>query len=73
LFDLGESERVVIASVTEGADKSLNYATMFHSASRVVLNKIDLVPYVDFDLDAFSRAIASVSHQAEVLRPAHDR
>jgi hydrogenase nickel incorporation protein HypB len=41
---------------------------MFHSASLVVLNKIDLVPYVDFDLDAFSRAFASVSHHAEVLR-----
>jgi hydrogenase nickel incorporation protein HypB len=68
LFDLGERERVVIASVTEGADKPLKYPTMFHSASLVILNKMDLAPYVDFDLDAFERAITSVSHHADIVR-----
>jgi len=68
LFDLGEDARVVIASVTEGADKPLKYPNMFHSASLVVLNKLDLLPYVDFDCDAFERAVAAVSHQAQVLR-----
>jgi hydrogenase nickel incorporation protein HypB len=68
LFDLGERERVVIASVTEGADKPLKYATMFHSASLVILNKIDLLPYVDFDLHEFDRAISLVSHHAQTLR-----
>jgi hydrogenase nickel incorporation protein HypB len=67
LFDLGERERVVIASVTEGADKPLKYPTMFHSASLVILNKIDLSPYVDFDQAEFARAISMVSHHAEVL------
>jgi hydrogenase nickel incorporation protein HypB len=68
LFDLGERERVVIASVTEGADKPLKYPTMFHSASLVILNKIDLSPYVDFDHAEFDRAISMVSHHADVLR-----
>jgi len=68
LFDLGERERVVITSVTEGADKPLKYPAMFHSASLVILNKIDLAPYVDFDDAAFARAVSMVSHHAQVLR-----
>jgi hydrogenase nickel incorporation protein HypB len=68
LFDLGERERVVIASVTEGADKPLKYSAMFHAASLVILNKIDLLPYVDFDVMQFDEAISSVSHHAEQLR-----
>ncbi|HTZ45744.1 MAG TPA: hydrogenase nickel incorporation protein HypB [Jatrophihabitans sp.] len=67
LFDLGERERVVIASVTEGADKPLKYPQMFHSASLVVLNKIDLLPYLDFDTDSFLRSVKLISHHAEVL------
>ncbi|MGI8667718.1 MAG: hydrogenase nickel incorporation protein HypB [Jatrophihabitans sp.] len=68
LFDLGEQARVVIASVTEGADKPLKYPNMFHAASLVILNKIDLLPYVDFDVDAFVRAVSMVSRQAPVLQ-----
>lgn len=49
LFDLGESLRVVIMSVTEGDDKPLKYPHMFHSADVCVINKTDLLPYVDFD------------------------
>ena len=51
LFDLGESARVVIISVTEGADKPAKYPYMFRTADLVLLNKIDLLPYVDFDVD----------------------
>ena len=50
LFDLGESARVVVLSVTEGDDKPLKYPHMFRACDVLVLNKIDLLPYVDFDL-----------------------
>jgi len=49
LFDLGESTRVVIISVTEGDDKPIKYPTMFESAQLCIINKTDLLPYVDFD------------------------
>ena len=52
LFDLGELRRVVVISVTEGDDKPLKYPHMFAAADLVVLNKTDLLPYVDFDVDA---------------------
>ena len=51
-FDLGEAHKVVVLSVTEGDDKPLKYPDMFHAADLVVLNKIDLLPYVDFDVAA---------------------
>ncbi len=51
-FDLGEAHKVVILSVTEGEDKPLKYPDMFHAADLLVLNKIDLLPYVQFDADA---------------------
>jgi len=54
LFDLGETARVVIMSVTEGADKPLKYPHMFRTADLVLLTKIDLLPYVDFDVAAFT-------------------
>jgi hydrogenase nickel incorporation protein HypB len=49
-FDLGEAHKVVILSVTEGEDKPLKYPDMFHAADLMVLNKIDLLPHVDFDV-----------------------
>ena len=51
LFDLGEDGKVVIMSVTEGADKPLKYPHMFRAADVLVLNKLDLLPYVDFDVE----------------------
>ncbi|QKG22293.1 hydrogenase nickel incorporation protein HypB [Actinomadura verrucosospora] len=56
LFDLGERARVVLMSVTEGADKPLKYPHMFRGADVLLLNKIDLLPYVDFDVDACREA-----------------
>jgi hydrogenase nickel incorporation protein HypB len=50
LFDLGEAARIVIVSVTEGADKPLKYPHMFRTADVVLLSKVDLLPYVDFDV-----------------------
>jgi len=55
LFDLGERAKVVILSVTEGEDKPLKYPHMFRAAEVMILNKTDLLPYVDFDV---SRAVA---------------
>ena len=49
-FDLGENRRVVILSVTEGDDKPLKYPDMFRTADLVLVNKIDLLPHVDFDV-----------------------
>jgi hydrogenase nickel incorporation protein HypB len=60
LFDLGESVRVVIASVTEGADKPLKYPHMFRTADALLLNKVDLLPYLDVDLAVFERAVSAV-------------
>ncbi len=51
LFDLGESKRIVIISTTEGDDKPAKYPTMFQSADLCIINKIDLLPYVDFDME----------------------
>jgi hydrogenase nickel incorporation protein HypB len=53
LFDLGEAAKIVITSVTEGADKPLKYPHMFRAANLVLLNKTDLLPYVDFEVDRF--------------------
>jgi hydrogenase nickel incorporation protein HypB len=58
LFDLGERAKVVILSVTEGDDKPLKYPHMFRAADLMILNKIDLLPHVDFDV---SRAIANAA------------
>jgi hydrogenase nickel incorporation protein HypB len=49
-FDLGEAHKVVVLSATEGEDKPLKYPDMFHAASVMLLNKIDLLPYVSFDV-----------------------
>lgn len=52
MFDLGEQKRVVIISVTEGDDKPLKYPDMFLSSQLCIINKIDLLPYVKFDVEA---------------------
>ncbi len=50
-FDLGEAHKVAILSVTEGEDKPIKYPDMFHAADLMMLNKTDLLPYVNFDVD----------------------
>jgi hydrogenase nickel incorporation protein HypB len=67
LFDLGERAMVVVISVTEGADKPLKYPHMFAAAQLVVINKIDLLPYVDFDLDVCAANARSVNPHAQML------
>ena len=60
-FDLGEHHKVVVLSVTEGEDKPLKYPQMFHAADIMLLNKIDLLPYLDFDLEACKEMARRVS------------
>jgi len=67
LFDLGESARVVLASVTEGTDKPLKYPQMFRSADLVVITKTDLVPYVNFDVATFGEFVGQVSPRAMMI------
>lgn len=62
LFDLGESKRVVIISVTEGEDKPLKYPNMFQSSNLCLINKSDLLPYVDFNLEKFKEYALRVNH-----------
>ena len=62
LFDLGEKFRVVIMSVTEGDDKPLKYPHMFHSAQICVINKTDLLPYVDFDVEKARQNALRINH-----------
>ncbi|MCX6178819.1 MAG: hydrogenase nickel incorporation protein HypB [Chlorobiales bacterium] len=65
MFDLGEALKVVIISVTEGDDKPLKYPTMFHEADICILNKIDLLPYVDFDVRQCRENAMRVNHHLE--------
>jgi len=68
LFDLGEAAKVVLASVTEGADKPLKYPHMFRQANLVLLNKTDLLPYVDFDLKQYMSDVRRASPDALLLQ-----
>jgi hydrogenase nickel incorporation protein HypB len=67
LFDLGESAKVVIISVTEGDDKPLKYPHMFSAADLVLVNKTDLLPYVDFDVERCTRDAKRVNPRVVVL------
>jgi len=70
LFDLGEHLRVVVTSPTEGADKPLKYPPMFRAADLIVLNKIDLLPHLPFELDEWRRYVAAINPRAAVLATA---
>lgn len=67
-FDLGEAARVVVLSVTEGDDKPLKYPDAFATADLVVINKIDLLPYVDFDVDRCIEYARRLRPEVETLR-----
>jgi len=65
LFDLGEDKRVVVISVTEGEDKPLKYPTMFDAADICIINKIDLLPYVQFNVEKCKEYAWQVNHHLE--------
>ena len=67
LFDLGEAHKVVVVSVPEGDDKALKYPHMFAAADLVVLNKTDLLPYVDFDPERLAADARSLNPDVRVL------
>lgn len=67
-YDLGEHEKVVLLSVTEGDDKVLKYAPIFSRATTMILTKIDLLPYLDFDVAQAERECISLSPQVSVLQ-----
>jgi len=68
LFDLGEFAKVVILSVTEGEDKPLKYPHMFRASSLMIVNKIDLLPYVNFDVDKCLAFARQVNPKIQVIR-----
>lgn len=66
-FDLGEAHKVVVLSVTEGEDKPLKYPQMFHNSGLMLLNKVDLLPHLTFDVAKCKEYAARVSHQLGIL------
>jgi hydrogenase nickel incorporation protein HypB len=60
-FRVGEDARAMVCSVTEGEDKPLKYPLMFRTAELVLVNKIDLLPHLDFDLEQFERNLDAVN------------
>jgi hydrogenase nickel incorporation protein HypB len=66
-FRVGEHHRVMVASVTEGEDKPLKYPLMFRACELVLINKIDLVPHLDFDLDKLIRHVDAVHPGVPVM------
>jgi hydrogenase nickel incorporation protein HypB len=61
MFNLGEDKRVVIISTTEGVDKPIKYPDMFHSSDICIINKIDLLPYLQIDLEALKNYALQVN------------
>ena len=68
LFDLGEHHKVAILSVTEGEDKPAKYPHMFRAANIMILNKIDLLPHLSFDVDACIKHAQSVNPNIKVFQ-----
>ncbi|MDR1833753.1 MAG: hydrogenase nickel incorporation protein HypB [Propionibacteriaceae bacterium] len=66
-FDVGAHRRAMVASVTEGEDKPLKYPVMFRVVDAVVVNKIDLLPHLDFDLGLFLANLRTVNPAAKVI------
>lgn len=66
-FDLGENIKLVIASAPEGHDKPYKYTSMFEAADVIILNKIDFIPYMDFDRESFYRGIAALNQKVPVF------
>ncbi len=66
-FDVGEHARAMVYAITEGEDKPLKYPVMFRSVDLVLVNKIDLLPYLDADLDLFRANLRAVNPRAATL------
>ena len=67
-FDLGEAHKVAVLSVTEGEDKPLKYPDMFRAADICIINKVDLLPYLKFDIEKAEEFIRRVNPRAKIFR-----
>ena len=67
-FDVGQHAKAMVYAVTEGEEKPLKYPVMFRAVDAVVVNKIDLLPYLDFDLDLFLANLKAVNPTATVIQ-----
>ncbi|MGC8719531.1 MAG: hydrogenase nickel incorporation protein HypB [Thermodesulforhabdaceae bacterium] len=66
-FELGEHEKAMILSVTEGDDKPLKYPLMFQKSSVLLINKIDLLPYVDCDVERIRKTVKELNPRIEIF------
>lgn len=67
LFDLGEKSRILVLSVTEGDDKPLKYPNMFETSQLCIINKTDLLPYVDFNIEKFKQNARKINHHLDFI------
>jgi hydrogenase nickel incorporation protein HypB len=67
-FSIGEDLKVLIASVPEGDDKPYKYPLMFNTVDAIVLNKIDLLPYVKFNIEGFSKTVKTINPKVELFK-----
>ncbi len=67
-WDLGEHKRAVVLSVTEGADKVAKYPTMFRKADAVIVNKIDLIPYIKFDMEIVKEDLRAIKSDIDFFQ-----
>jgi len=67
-FALGEHKKVLVSSIPEGDDKPFKYPLMFHKADAVLINKTDLLPYLKFDIQAFSQAVKGINEKVEIFQ-----
>jgi len=67
MFDLGESKRVVIISTTEGEDKPIKYPDMFHTSDLCIINKIDLLPYLNIDMERLKQYALKVNPKLQFI------
>jgi hydrogenase nickel incorporation protein HypB len=68
LFDLGEARRIVVASLPEGEDKPAKYPHMFRQADLVLISKVDLLPYLRFDLPRYTADLARIAPSAQLMQ-----
>lgn len=66
-FDVGQDARLMVYAITEGEEKPLKYPVMFRAVDAVVVNKMDLLEHLDFDLDAFRSNLAEINPDTEIL------
>ncbi|MDQ1478748.1 MAG: hydrogenase nickel incorporation protein HypB [Actinomycetota bacterium] len=67
-FDVGQTARAMVYAITEGEEKPLKYPVMFRACDLVAINKIDLLPHLDFDLDRFLANLRAVNPGAELVQ-----